>query len=78
MTGGSGRIAVRDGSWVCSGKIFYGASSRDRWHNTHLNIDAIKFIEAAPRAAPRQAFEKLGHSKVVQTVGTVEYHTLHE
>lgn len=58
-------------------EMIYVASSGDRWHNTYLDIDAIKLVEATPRAAPRQALEKLGHSEVVQTVGAVEYHTLH-
>lgn len=76
MTGGPGRITVRGGSWVYSRKLF----TRHRLKiigSTHLDIDAIEFVEAAPRAAPRQALEKFGHSEVVQTVRTVEYHTLH-
>lgn len=44
----------------------------------HLDIDTVKLIEAAPRAAASQALEKLGHSQVVQAVRAVEHNTLHK
>mmetsp|Transcript_23335 Transcript_23335/g.80944 ORF Transcript_23335/g.80944 Transcript_23335/m.80944 type:complete len:278 (+) Transcript_23335:1712-2545(+) len=38
----------------------------------HLELDAIKFVEAGPRARRRQALEELAHGAVVEAVGAVE------
>jgi hypothetical protein len=42
----------------------------------HLDVDAVELVEAAPRPAPGEALEELGHGQIVQAIRAVEHHTL--
>ena len=47
-------------------------------HRQHLQVDTIELIEAGPGTARRQTLEELPQSNVVQTIRTIEHHTLHK
>ena len=47
-----------------------------RDHGQHLQLDAVEFVEARPRARLRQTLEELAHRFVVEAVRAVEHDTL--
>ena len=47
-----------------------------RHHREHLEVDAVKLIEARPRTRRRKTLEKLAHLDVVHRVGAVKHDAL--